>query len=107
MSGVLWRGGGGEISVPGGRYCDTVLVTVKSIPQCEIIWWVITHVPYYLNLKLVLIRPKDVVTPCPQKYDFSHLRPCLHVVEPPDLSEGVKEVHQPKLCQQIRNLLAA
>ena len=50
---------------------------------------------------------QDVVTYFPQKSSLSHLKPYIHLAEPPELSEVADEVNQPKLHHQICNLLAA
>ena len=47
------------------------------------------------------------MTSCPQQYALSNLRPHLQVTEPLVLEEAAEEVHQPKIRQQISDLLTA
>ena len=53
------------------------------------------------------MRPQVVVATCPHCSSLYLLWLHLHLTLPPALPEVVEEVHQPKLCYQFSNLLAA
>ena len=65
------------------------------------------YVPYSHYFEVVPICPQHVVTSCPHQSTLSHLRPLPHVLETPELPEVVDKVYQPKIHQQIRDLLTS
>ena len=52
------------------------------------------------------VCPHDAVTLLPYHSTLSHPIPRLHLPELPVLLEVVEEVHQPKLHNQVNNLMA-
>ena len=68
-------------------------------------WGVIPDAPYSHHFETGLVCPQDVFTSCSHYSTLSHLITCLHVLEPLALMEVEYEVHQPKLHQQVGNLL--
>ena len=67
----------------------------------------INYAPSYHHFEAGPNCLQDVVTSSPHHYALYHLRPRLHVPEPPALPELAEEAHKPGINHQIRDLMTA
>ena len=67
---------------------------------------VVPYAPYSQKFEAAPVYPQDVVTSCPHCSYLYYPRQRLNLPVPPALFELEEEFHQPKIHQQVSNLLA-